>query len=197
MPAFPRDEMEEMVRRWVAANNQAGRTGDWSKMSAFFTEDAIYSWNTSNKWEFVARGRQQIHDWAFDSEMAGLEHWTYPYVRTLIDDQKGEFIGIWRQIAPVKDADGRPYEIAGTGGSWFRYAGAFQWCWQRDFFDHANAGVTFGAMMRADLLQPEMVERMKNGSKQPGWTRRSEFDWYSTIADVEVDVEVDVKVDVD
>ena len=32
MTAFPRDEMEEMVDRWVAANDEAGRTGDWSKM---------------------------------------------------------------------------------------------------------------------------------------------------------------------
>ena len=111
MPAFPRDEIEEMVRRWVAANNESGRTGDWSKMSEFYTEDAIYSWNNGPNWEFVARGRQQIHDWAFGSEMAGLEHWTYPYVRTLIDDQKGEFLGFWRQVAPVKDKDGVPYEI--------------------------------------------------------------------------------------
>ena len=43
MPAFPRDEMEEMVRRWVAANDEAGRTGDWSGMSQFYTEDAVYS----------------------------------------------------------------------------------------------------------------------------------------------------------
>ena len=40
MPAFPRDEMEEMMRRWVAANGEAGETGKWSKMSAFYTEDA-------------------------------------------------------------------------------------------------------------------------------------------------------------
>ena len=41
MPAFPRKEMEEMVRRWIAANDEAGRTGDWSKMSAFYADDAI------------------------------------------------------------------------------------------------------------------------------------------------------------
>ena len=35
MAAFPRDELEEMVRRWVAANNEAGRTGNWSPMAAF------------------------------------------------------------------------------------------------------------------------------------------------------------------
>ena len=185
MTAFPRDEMEEMVRRWVAANDEAGRTGDWSKMSAFFTEDAIYSWNTGSNWEFVARGRQQIHEYAFESEMSGLEHWTYPYVRTLIDDQKGEFVGFWRQVAPVNDPSGVPYEIAGTGGSWFRYAGDFQWSWQRDFFDHANAGAVFGAMAKNGQLTDRMLERMKRGSKMPGWTRRSDFDWIESLADPE------------
>ena len=89
MAAFARQELEEMMRRWVAANDEAGRTGDWSKMSQFYTEDAIYTWNNGQNWEFVASGRKQIHEWAFGSEMAGLEHWVYPYVRTLIDDQKG------------------------------------------------------------------------------------------------------------
>jgi hypothetical protein len=185
MPAFPRHELEEMVRRWVEANNEAGRSGDWSKMSRFYTEDAIYSWNTGPNWEFVARGRQQIHEWAFGSEMAGLERWVYPYVRTLIDDQKGEFLGFWRQVAPVEDPDGVPYEIHGTGGSWFRYGGDFQWAWQRDFFDHANAGAVFGALAKNGQLTDKMLERMKKGSKMPGWTRRTEFDWFETLADRE------------
>ena len=97
MPGFPRDEIEEMVNRWVAANDEAGESGDWSKMSSFYTEDAVYSWNNGPKWEFVARGRQEIHDWVFGTEMAGLDRWTYPYMRRLIDDQKGEFLGIWRR----------------------------------------------------------------------------------------------------
>ncbi len=185
MPAFPRDEIEEMVRRWVAANDEAGRSGDWSKMSAFYTEDAIYSWNNGANWEFVARNRQQIHDWVFGTEMAGLEHWTYPYVRTLIDDQKGEFIGIWRQVAPLLDPDGVRYEINGTGGSWFRYAGGFKWSWQRDFFDHANAGAVFGAMLKNGQLTERMQDRMKRGSDMPGWTPISEFDWFSTLVDPE------------
>jgi hypothetical protein len=185
MPAFPRDELEEMVRRWVAANDEAGRTGDWSKMADFYTDDAVYSWNTGPNWEFVARGREEIRATAFGSEMAGLEHWTYPYVRTLIDDRKGEVIGIWRQVAPVKDPEGAPYEIAGTGGSWFRYAGGFRWAWQRDFFDHANAGAVFGAMAKNGQLTEKMLERMKKGAHMPGWTRRSDFDWFATLVDPE------------
>ena len=185
MTEYARRELEEMVTRWVDANDEAGATGDWSKMSNFYSEDAIYSWNNGAKWEFVARGRQQIHDWVFGTEMAGLDYWTYPYVRRLIDDQKGEFIGIWRQVAPVEDPTGKPYEIRGTGGSWFRYAGDFKWSWQRDFFDHVNAGMLFGSMMENGDLSERMQERIQLGSKMPGWTRTAEFDWYSTLIDPE------------
>ena len=186
MPGFDRSELEEMLRRWVAANDEAGRSGDWSKMAEFYTEDALYTWNNGPKYEFAARGRQQIQDWVFGTEMEGLEQWVYPYVRTLIDEAKGEVIGIWRQIAPVKDPEGNAYEIAGTGGSWFRYAGDYRWCWQRDFFDHGNAAAVFGAMAGHGQLTPKMLERMKKGARMPGWVKRSEaLDWYETITDRE------------
>ena len=181
MPRFPRHELEEMMRRYVAANDEAVRTGDWSRMPAFYTEDALYSWNNGHKYEFVARGREEIARVAFGSEMEGLEHWDYPYVRVLIDEQIGEVIGIWRQIAPAKRADGTPYEIAGTGGSWFRYAGNHQWSWQRDFFDHANAGVIFGEMAANGHLSAAMQERLRRGSRMPGWVKRGTFDWYATL----------------
>ena len=128
--------------------------------------------------------REEI-DAAAIVEMEGLEHWVYPYVRTLIVDQKGEFLGFWRQVAPVKDPDGEPYEIFGTGGSWFRYAGDFKWCWQRDFFDHGNMGSVFAQMAKNQQLTPKLIERMKKGSKMPGWTRRADFDWLETLADRE------------
>jgi len=181
MAAFPRAELEEMMRRFVAANDEAGRTGDWAPLAQFYAPDALYTWNNGSSWEFVAHGRQQILDWVFGTEMEGLEKWTYPYVRTLIDDQKGEVLGIWRQVAPVAGEDGQPYEIGGTGGSWFRYGGNYQWSWQRDFFDHANAGSAFLAMAKDGKLSAEMQRRMAQGSKMPGWVRLSEFDWYGTL----------------
>ena len=181
MPAFPREELEEMMRRWVAANDKAGETGDWAPMSRFYTEDAIYSWNNGSKYEFVARGAKEIGDYVFGTEMEGLGKWTYPYVRVIIDDQQGEIIGLWRQIAPLKRPDGTPYEIAGTGGSWFRYAGDYRWSWQRDFFDHANAGAVFGELLKNGQLSEPMQERMKRGSRMPGWVKRSDFDWYETL----------------
>jgi hypothetical protein len=170
-----------MIRRFVAANDEAGRTHEWGKLADFYTEDALYSWNVGPRHEFVARGREQIRAWVFGTEMAGLEKWTYPYVKTLIDDEKGEVIGIWRQIAPAPGPDGKPFEIAGTGGSWFKYAGHWQWRWQRDFFDFANSAAAFGAMAQAGQLSEEMRRRLAERGRPPGWVRREEFDWYAAI----------------
>ena len=71
--------------------------------------------------------------------MGGLDGWTYPYQRVLIDDAQGEVLGLWKQVADATRPDGSHYEIAGLGGSWFRYGGNCQWSWQRDFFDVGNA----------------------------------------------------------
>lgn len=181
MPAFPRQELEEMMRRWVAANDEAGVTGDWAPMADFYTSDAIYSWNNGSKYEFVARGKTEILDWVFGTEMEGLGKWSYPYVRVLIDEAQGEIVGFWRQLAPLERPDGSIYEIAGTGGSWFRYAGDYKWSWQRDFFDHANAGALFGELMQNGQLTEAMQARMKKGSNMPGWVKRDSFDWYETL----------------
>ncbi len=43
----------------------------------------------------------------------------------------------------------------------------------------------FGAMAQNGQLTAKMLERMKKGSNMPGWTRRSEFDWFATLADRE------------
>lgn len=179
--AHDRAELEEMLRRFEAANDEAGRTGDWSPLGDFYTEDALYSWNNGPRHEFVARGPQQIVDWVLGTEMDGLEGWEYPYMRKLIDETQDEIVVFWRQIAPSTGPNGAPYEIPGTGGSWFHYAGDFKWDWQRDFFDHMNAGETFLFMMGQGDLSDGMQARMEKGAAMPGWVRRSEFDWTDTL----------------
>jgi hypothetical protein len=70
-------------------------------------------------------------------------------------------IGLWKQVADAKRADGSTYEIAGIGGSWFRYAGNRKWSWQRDFFDFGNAAHTFVEMMKDGTLSEGMTKRME------------------------------------
>ena len=38
-------------------------------------------------------------------------------------------------------------------------------------------------MMKNNQLTERMQERMKAGSKMPGWTRREDFNWFATLVD--------------
>ena len=174
MPAFPRSEMEEMMRRWLKANEDAEAAGDWRGLADYYTADAEYSWNLGPTEDFVARGREQIRDWVMGTEMEGLDGWEYPYDAVLIDDQRGEVVAFWRQVAPAKRPDGSRYEIKGMGGSWFRYGGNHQWSWQRDFFDFGNAMACFMELIQTGNLSPAMqtrVERAMAGEVMPGHVR--------------------------
>ena len=115
MPAYPRAELEEMVERWLEVNRAGEAKKDWQHMADLYTEDATYGWNVGPNDEFMAVGREQIREIALGLEMAGLEGWTYPYQKVLIDEQQGEVLGLWKQVADAKKADGTNYEIAGLG----------------------------------------------------------------------------------
>ncbi|QSA98170.1 nuclear transport factor 2 family protein [Methylococcus sp. EFPC2] len=172
MPAYPRAELQEMIDRWLAANRRAETEGDWIKhLGPMYAEDAEYSWNMGPNREFIARSRKEIEDWALGTHMEGFEKWRYPYEKILIDEEQGEVIGIWRQVAPVKRADGSDYEVAGVGGSWFRYGGDYRWQWQRDFFDLGNVKSMFMELAADDKLEPPVkhrLARLARGQQLPG-----------------------------
>jgi hypothetical protein len=170
MPAFPREEMEEMVERWLQANKDAEAAGDWTGLALLFAEDATYGWNYGPKTEFMAVGRDEIRDIAVGQEMGGLDGWVYPYQEILIDEKKGQVVGFWKQIALATRADGTNYEVAGIGGSWFGYAGGFQWRFQRDWFDYGNAAACFLEMMSDGTLSEGKTARMHRslGGGLPG-----------------------------
>ena len=60
--------------------------------------------------------------------------------------------------------------MAGIGGSWFGYAGDFQWRFQRDWFDFGNAAACFIEMMGDGTLSEGMTARMHRslGGGLPG-----------------------------
>ena len=172
MSAYPRKELEEMVERWLESNKKSEHEGDWIKhLGAMYTDDAEDSWNMGPNREFIARGRKEIEEWALGVHMEGFEKWRYPYEKIIIDEQLGEVIGIWRQVAPVKRADGSEYEVSGVGGSWFRYGGDFKWCWQRDFFDLGNAKAMFmelAADGKLDASVKQRLSKLAKGQQLPG-----------------------------
>lgn len=174
MPAYPYDELEEMVQRWLDANRRAQDEGDWKPMADMYTEDATYGWNVGPNDEFMAVGRAEIRDIALGLEMGGLDGWVYPYQKVLIDPQQGEVIGLWKQVADATRPDGSAYEVAGLGGSWFRYGGDWKWSWQRDFFDLGNVTSVFIEMMKAGVLSDGMkrrLDRVASGGRPPGHYR--------------------------
>jgi len=109
--------------------------------------------------------------------MKGFEEWQYPYHDIVIDEKRGTVIGFWKQIAPYTRPDGQAYEISGIGGSWFEYAGNYQWKWQRDFFDLGNAKALFFELAGAgklDSVVKEKIHRQAKGELLPGHFRLRE-----------------------
>lgn len=172
---FPRAELDEMVERWLQANQDCERAGDWRPLAEFYTEDATYGWNYGPKHDFMAMGRNEIRDWAIGFEMDGLDGWTYPYQSWVIDEQTGDMLGLWKQVCEVKRADGTNYALTGIQGSWFQYGGDFQWKWQRDFFDYGNLIALFTEMIGNDQVPAGLQKRIDrvvtSKGRLPGWYR--------------------------
>jgi len=158
-----------MVQRWLDANRRCEELGDWRPLSELYTEDATYG---------VEPRADVRSSWPSDatrsatspsvSKWEGWDGWVYPYEEILVDERRGHVIGFWRQVADSTRADGSRYEVPGIGGSWFRYAGGWQWSWQRDFFDFGNAAALFMEMISAGTLSEGMTRRMERStSKDP------------------------------
>jgi hypothetical protein len=159
---FTYEELEQTMNAWLDANRRAEAAGDWiSTLGPFYTDDAVYRWNIGPNEEFEARGRREIEDVAIGYQMKGFEGWEYPYERLLIDERLGEVVAFWRQVAPVKRPDGSDYEVAGVGGSWFRYAGDGKFCEQRDFFDLGNVFALFAELAADGHLNPVIAEKVR------------------------------------
>lgn len=170
MPSFPRDELEDVVERWLQANRDAEKSGDWRGLADFYTDDATYGWNIGPKEDVMCVGVDEIRDIALGQEMEGLHGWRYPYQRVLIDDRQGEIVGFWKQV--VTDANGTDQEAYGIGGSWFRYAGNGKFNWQRDFFDFGHVQTLFMNLIAQGALSEGMqkrIERSVSGEKVPGY----------------------------
>jgi hypothetical protein len=170
MPSLPREQLEDFVERWLEANREAERTGDWRILANFYTDDATYGWNIGPKEDVMCVGIDEIRDIALGQEMEGLQGWRYPYQRVIIDDKIGEVVGFWKQVAT--DGDGTEQEVYGIGGSWFRLNADAKIEWQRDFFDFGHVSALYMDLIKAGKLSEGMqkrIERGMSGEKVPGY----------------------------
>lgn len=137
MSAYSREEMEQMVAKWLAANDKAEREGNWRQLADCFAEDIKYGWETPNgKYEF--NDRETVRETCVGAAMDPYQGWTYPYDKIVIDEHKGEVFATWWQTppgAPVRE-DGSAMKV--IGASWFRYGGNFEWTEQMDMYDYTN-----------------------------------------------------------
>ena len=173
MSSTRRQQLEDFVERWLDANREAERKGDWQGLADFYADDATYGWNIGPKEDVMCVGINEIRDIALGLEMAGLEGWSYPYQRVIVDDVKGEVVGFWKQVAQIGEApDVHIHEIYGIGGSWFRLNTDNKIEWQRDFFDFGHVQKLYMELMKAGKLSKGMQERIERslaGEKLPGY----------------------------
>lgn len=170
MTALPREQLEDFIERWLAVNREAERKGDWTALADFYADDATYGWNIGPKEDVMCVGKKEIREIALGLEMAGLEGWTYPYQRVLIDEKIGEVVGFWKQVAT--DAQGNSQEIYGIGGSWFRLNADGLIEWQRDFFDFGHVQKLYMQLIQEGKLSAGMQERIERslaGEKLRGY----------------------------
>ena len=170
MAALPREQLEDFIERWLEVNREAERKGDWTALADFYADDATYSWNIGPKEDVMCVGKKEIREIALGLEMAGLEGWTYPYQRVLMDEKIGEVVGFWKQVAT--DAQGNSQEIYGIGGSWFRLNSDGLIEWQRDFFDFGHVQKLYMQLIQEGKLSKGMQERIERslaGEKLPGY----------------------------
>jgi hypothetical protein len=137
MSTYSREEMHEMVRRWLAVNDKAEREGNWRYLADFYSDDCVYGWDTpKGKYEFV--GRETIRETCVGNAMDPYQGWTYPYDKIVIDEEKAEVFVTWWQVppgAPMRE-DGSAMKV--MGASWFKYAGHYQWSEQLDMYDYTT-----------------------------------------------------------
>lgn len=118
----------------------------------------------------MANGRDGIRALALGTEMLGFQGWSYPYQAAIIDDKTGHVFGFWRQVTKFDSPAGKPYEIEGLGGSWFKYSGNRSWSWQRDLFDVGMATAVMLDIMKDGNSYPELDARLAaiRAGNQPG-----------------------------
>lgn len=163
MSKFSREEMQEMVDRWLAVNDKAERSGNWRCLADCFAENIKYGWETPNgKYEF--NGREVVRDTCVGAAMDPYQGWTYPYEKIVIDEHQGEVFATWWQTppgAPVRE-DGSAMKV--IGASWFKYAGNFEWAEQMDMYDYTNITnlikecVETGILKEMPLMSTEQVK---------------------------------------
>ena len=158
--------------RWLQANKDCEKAGDWRPLADFYTADATYGWNIGPKEDVMCVGIDEIRDVALGLEMEGLENWVYEYQKVLIDEKQGEIVGFWKQIVNKTDGTQRRDLRHRRQLVPAQRTTSLLIEWQRDFFDFGHVAKMFGKLIESGDLSAGMqkrIERSVAGEKLPGY----------------------------
>ena len=144
MPTFDREEIQAAFDRYVAAANEAGRTGDWRPWVECFTPDVHYIEHLFGHFH----GRDELLAWITKT----MRTWPFTHMQIFpwdwytIDVERGWVIG---QIENrfIDPGDGKVYQAA----NWTRliYAGDGLFSSEEDVYNPAEFGPMTEAWMAA------------------------------------------------
>ena len=152
MAGYSREEMEEMVERWIAVNKKAEAEGNWRSLADMFAEDIVYGWETPNG-KYLFNDRETVRETCVGAAMDPYQGWTYPYDKIVIDEKKGEVFATWWQTPPgaPKREDGSEMKV--IGASWFKYGGNYEGAEQMDMYDYGNIVALIEECVEKGLLE--------------------------------------------
>jgi len=159
-----RKQALETYRRFVALRDEIDIGNQpWSRLADFFTEDAAY---IDPAWGRI-EGREAIRDF-FERSMAGLtgHGWSTPENWTMAEGHR--LISQWDQILG-RDADGKPYRVAGLSILYYAAEGLF--CYSHDLLNMTHIGETLRTMEWKPPAAFNMPPRRPNRdiSLPPAW----------------------------
>jgi len=147
------DDRVEIVRRFIAANAEAERRRDWTVLAPFYSDDAVY-WYDTGAVETRARGPEESCRLVLVRDQLGCLNWTFPYEGFAVEGDQA-FTRWWNR-GPGLRPDGSPWQVPGM--SHLRFAEDGRFCEQMDLFDLGKLVQLMDEMPR-ELLLPVMRER--------------------------------------
>jgi hypothetical protein len=144
MGTCTRAELEEALRTYNAARDQACASGDWSRWADLFTDDAEYLEHAYGTF----KGRAAIRDWIV-KVMAPFPTMTFPQDWVAYDEARGAIVFQCQNRLPhPTDPAGPPFQFP----NWTRlvYAGDGKFSSEEDVYNPArDANRVIGAWLQA------------------------------------------------
>ena len=154
----------EWVERWLQANRDAEKAGDWKPLADFYTDDATYGWNIGPKEDVMCIGPRRDpgrRTGPGDGGPGELEVPVPEGARSTTSSARSSASGSRSSTRPTARGD----EIYGIGGSWFRLDDDAKIEWQRDFFDFGHVSKMFWQLIQSGDLSHGHAEAHR---AQPG-----------------------------